>query len=283
MPRSRVRRGLITIAVTLFILTAACGDDASDEPPLLRLATTTSLYDTGLWDLLEPMFEERAGVDLDVIYAGTGVALEHGRNGDVDVIAVHSRERELTYVAEGHGVERVPFACNSFLLVGPASDPAGVAGMSAEDAFVRLAESQTGQFVSRGDDSGTHGREKSIWSALGYDYDTVRTSGDWYVETGAGMGPTLVIAHEKQAYTLSDVGTFLSYLDDVELVALVEQGELLANAYSIIMGTGTDNQAAAEELVEFVTAPDIQEVIGEYGVADFGRALFDPCAGTPGL
>ena len=278
----RTAKGLIVGLLILVGVAGACSEDDA-EPGLLRVATTTSLYDTGLWDVLEPVFEEETGIDLDVIYAGTGVALEHGRNGDVDLIAVHSRERELTYVADGYGVERVPFACNSFLLVGPASDPAGLAGLSAEDAFARLAELQTGQFVSRGDDSGTHGREKSIWAALGYDYETIRTGGDWYVEAGAGMGPTLVIADEKLAYTLSDIGTFLSYSDDIDLVALVEQGELLANVYSVIVGAETDEAEAANELVRFMTSPAIQAVIGEFGIAEFGRSLFDACAGTPGL
>ena len=156
--------GLITI-VSLLIgctgeapTTAPVAGDAP-LPPMQRLkvATTTSLYDTGLWGYLEPMFEEKYGVEVDVLYAGTGIALEYGRRGDVDVITVHSKSRELEYVSEGYGIERVPFAYNYFLIVGPADDPAGIKGMTPEDAFQELFEAGTSSFISRGDDSGTHG------------------------------------------------------------------------------------------------------------------------------
>jgi len=170
----------------------------------LRVATTTSLYDTGLWGYLEPMFEEAHGIELDVLYAGTGRALDWGRRGDVDVITVHSRSREEEFVTDGYGAVRVPFAYNHFLIVGPESDPAGLSGMSPEEAFAALMETGEIAFVSRGDDSGTHGKEISIWTAAGYDYnEDVRTAGEWYVEGGSGMGPTLVMADEMGAYTLS--------------------------------------------------------------------------------
>ena len=133
----------------------------------LRVATTTSLYDTGLWGYLEPMFEEQYGVELDVMYAGTGKALEYGRRGDVDIVAVHSRAREEEFIVDGYGVERVPFAYNYFLIVGPSDDPAGIKGISPEEAFKKLMETGSGNFVSRGDDSGTHAKEKSIWEKTG--------------------------------------------------------------------------------------------------------------------
>ena len=257
----------------------ACGQTGER----LRVATTTSLYDTGLWEYLEPMFEDEYGVELDVIYAGTGKALEWGRRGDVDVIVVHSKAREEQFVAEGHGVERVPFAYNYFLIVGPEADPAGISGMSPEDAFTKLmaegkANSQV-KFVSRGDDSGTHGKEKAVWASAGYDYEDVRRSGAWYVEAGSGMGPILVMANEMRAYTLSDVGTYLAYKSDLDLVAIVDEGDILLNVYSVIAAARSEKAEMANNLVEFLTLEEIQELIGEYGVEEYGRQLFTPCAG----
>ncbi|MFC1953751.1 substrate-binding domain-containing protein, partial [Chloroflexota bacterium] len=163
----------------------------------LKVATTTSLYDTGLWGYLEPMFEEKYDTELDVMYAGTGKAITLGQGGDVDVITVHSKSRELAFIADGYGVERVPFAYNYFLVVGPESDPAGIRGLLPEDAFKKLMESGESSFISRGDDSGTHGKEKAIWTEAGYSYDQVREAGSWYIESGSGMGPTLSMASEK--------------------------------------------------------------------------------------
>jgi len=268
-------------AMLLALISAlpACGQ-AGER---LRVATTTSLYDTGLWGYLEPMFQDEYGVELDVIYAGTGKALEWGRRGDVDVIAVHSKAREEQFVAEGYGVERVPFAYNYFLIVGPEADPAGISDMSPQDAFTRLmaagkANSQV-RFVSRGDDSGTHSKEKSVWASAGFDYKDVRRSGGWYIEAGSGMGPILVMANEMQAYTLSDIGTYLAYKGDLDLVPVVDEGDILLNVYSVIAVTRTEKAEMANNLVEFLTSEEIQELIGEYGVEQYGRQLFTPCAG----
>ncbi len=245
----------------------------------LRVATTTSLYDTGLWGYLEPMFEDMYGVELDILYAGTGKALEWGMRGDVDVITVHSRAREEAFVADGYGVERVPFAYNYFLVVGPAEDPAGVSGMTPEEAFTVLYDMAGPVFVSRGDDSGTHGKEKSIWVSAGYEYEDARTAGEWYVEGGSGMGPTLVMADEIGAYTLSDIGTFLSYQSDLSLVPIVDQGDALLNVYSVIAVSGSRDPEMARNLVDFLVSTEVQQLIGEYGAESYGRPLFYPCAG----
>ena len=245
----------------------------------LRVATTTSLYDTGLWSYLEPMYEEEYGVELDVLYAGTGKALEWGRRGDVDVITVHSRTREEQFVEEGYGLARVPFAYNYFLIVGSPDDPAGLAGMTPDEAFATLMNSGEAVFVSRGDDSGTHGKEIAIWSAAGYDYEDVRTSGDWYVEGGSGMGPTLVMADEMNAYTLSDMGTFIVYKSDLNLESVVDQGDVLLNVYSVLQVTSTRSPEMSANLVEFLTSETVQELIGNYGVNEYGIQLFTPCAG----
>ena len=266
------------VIASLLVSFVGCGQSR------LRVATTTSLYDTGLWDYLAPMFEEKYGVELDVIYAGTGIAIEYGMNGDVDIITVHSKSREEQFVADGYGVERVPFAYNYFLIVGPADDPAGIQGLSPEDAFQTLYQTGSGIFVSRGDDSGTHGKEKAIWAAVGYNYEEVRAAGDWYIEAGRGMGPTLLMASEMQGYTLTDMGTFLSYKSDLDLVPIVDEGDILLNVYSVIAvspesdpGTNID---MANNLIDFLTSPEIQELIGNYGVEEYGMLLFIPCAGN---
>jgi tungstate transport system substrate-binding protein len=268
--------------LTLVLVAALTGCDgfgALKPQERLRVATTTSLYDTGLWGYLEPMFEDEYGVELDVISAGTGIALEFGRRGDVDVITVHSKSRELEFVADGYGQERVPFAYNYFLIVGPADDPAGIAGLSPEEAFKKLAGGG-GEFVSRGDDSGTHGKEKAIWETAGYDYETIRQAGQWYIEAARGMGPTLLMASEMQAYTLTDMGTFLSFQGDIDLVPIVDNGAILLNVYSVIVCSNGSNAEMAANLVVFLTSADIQELIGKYGVEEYGLALFTPSAGA---
>lgn len=267
----------LVVASSLVLGAVGCGAGGGGR---LRVATTTSLYDTGIWDYLEPMFEEEYGVELDVLYAGTGIALEYGQRGDVDAITIHSRSRELRFIADGYGVGRVPFAYNYFLIIGPQDDPAGIAGMTPEDAFGKLAESRLGSFVSRGDDSGTHSREKALWQAAGYEYQAVQQMGDWYIEAGRGMGPTLLMASEKQAYTLTDTGTFLSYKGQVDLVPVIDEGSALLNVYSVIAcnpeANPNINYQMAKNLVDFLVSPEIQELIGEYGVSEYGMSLFNP-------
>ena len=277
---------VILVGMALIIPGCTTSSSASPMPPQerLRVATTTSLYDTGLWGYLEPMFEEEYGVELDVMYAGTGKAIELGRRGDVHIIAVHSKSREEAFIAEGYGVERVPFAYNYFLIVGPVSDPVGIKGMSPGDAFKKLMDTGIGGFVSRGDDSGTHGKEKAIWKEAGYEYETVQRAGSWYIETGSGMGPTLMMASEKQAYTLTDMGTYLAYKGKLELVPVVDEGDILLNVYSVIAvnpeSVPKTNIEMATNLISFITSVEIQELIGDYGVEEYGMRLFTPCAGA---
>ncbi|MFA5055903.1 MAG: substrate-binding domain-containing protein [Dehalococcoidia bacterium] len=276
---------IASVAVTCFACSSST--DTEDQSGQLlpkqerfRVATTTSLYDTGLWSLLEPLFEEEYNVEMDVLYAGTGIAIAYGQNGDVDALTVHDKSRELTFVADGYGVERVPFAYNYFLIVGPEDDPAGIAGMSPEEAFATLAESQSASFVSRGDNSGTHSKEKAIWASAGYTYSDIQGSGSWYIEAGIGMGPTLAMASEEQAYTLSDMGTYLAYKGDIELVPIVDSGSILLNVYSVIACTEATSPTMAQNLVDFLTSDEIQQKIGEYGTDEYGDSLFTPCAGN---
>ncbi len=286
--KSKVLTTLLAGLITTSLLVSFIGCGQSSAPLVaqerLRVATTTSLYDTGLWGYLEPMFEDEYGVEVDILSAGTGIAIEYGMRGDVDVITVHSKSKEEAFVADGYGVERVPFAYNYFLIVGPADDPAGIQGMSPEDAFKTLYQTGSGIFVSRGDESGTHSKEQKIWANAGYDYEEVRTAGDWYVEGGKGMGATLLMASEMEGYTLTDMGTFLSYKSELALVPIVDKGDILLNVYSVIAvspesdpGTNID---MANNLVAFLTSPEIQELIGNYGVEEYGMQLFVPCAGA---
>ena len=250
----------------------------------LTVATTTSLYDTGLWSYMEPMFEQKYGVNLNIISVGSGEAFVLGKTGDVDVLAVHDKPNELKFIAGNYSSARVPWAYNHFLIIGPPSDPAGIKGMSPEDAFKKLmAEGNvTGsqvKFISRGDNSGTQNKEIAIWAAAGYQYADVEKSGSWYIEAGAGMGQTLLMTNEKQAYTLTDIGTFVTYKSKLNLVPLVDQGDILLNVYSVMVVNSTKNKDMANNLVTFLTSPEIQDLIGKYGVAEYGLQLFTPCAG----
>lgn len=276
--RNKVTSSLIAgiALVSLIGGTAGCATSA------VRVATTTSLYDTGLWSYLKPKFEKEYGVELDIICAGTGKALEYGRRGDVDVITSHDKTREEQFIAEGYGVKRVPFAYNYFLIVGPAADPAGIKGLSPEEAFRKLFDSGSGSFVSRGDDSGTHSKEKAIWKQVGYEYEAVREAGQWYIEVGRGMGPTLLMASEKQGYTLTDMGTFLSYKGKLNLVPIVDKGNILLNIYSAIAINPEKhpktNIEVANNLIDFLISAEAQELIGKYGVEEYGMQLFIPGA-----
>jgi len=286
MKRRTILLPVIALFIVVSIIVTACapaGVTALQPKERIRVATTTSLYDTGLWGYLEPMFEEKYDVRLDIIYAGTGIALEYGKRGDVDVLTIHDKAREVQFVAEGYGVQRVPFAYNYFLIVGPSDDPAGIKGLIPENAFKKLMETGSGGFVSRGDGSGTHAKEKAIWQAAGFDYETVQKAGNWYTEAGRGMGPTLLMASEKEAYTVTDMGTFLAYKGNLDLVPIVETGEILLNVYSVIAISPEKHPGAkiemANNLVDFITSAEIQKLIGEYGVSEYGMQLFTPCAG----
>jgi len=271
------------IALAAIAVVVIAGVTMTGRPPALKVATTSSLYDTGLWEYLEPKFEDKYGTKLHIFYAGTGIALEYGKRGDVDAVVIHDKPREEQFVAEGYGVERVPFAYNYFLIVGPPGDPADIKGLSPEDAFRKLMETGSGDFVSRGDDSGTHAKEKAIWQAAGFGYEAVQQAGAWYIEAGRGMGPTLLMANEKNAYTLTDNGTFLAYRSDLDLVPIVETGAMLLNVYSVIAINPErhpeTNVEMANDLVYFLISPEIQGLIGNYGVAEYGVPLFMPCAG----
>jgi len=254
-----------------------------------KIATTTSLYDTGLWNYLEPTFEKKAGVEMDIVYAGTGIALEYGRRGDVDAVVVHDPEAEAKFISEGYGINKRSFAFNHFLIAGPASDPAGIKDLSPEQAFKKIYEAGIAdpnkvKFVSRGDNSGTHSKEKLIWKAAGLNYADVEKSGPWYVEAGKGMGPCLLMASEQGAYILSDISTFLAFKGKVNVVPLVEKGDLFLNVYDVIeinpeKVTTAKMLPTAKAFTNWLMSDDVQNLIATYGVTEYGRPLFSPLKG----
>jgi len=252
----------------------------------LVIATTTSLYDTGLLDYLQPMFEKQYNVQLKITSQGTGKAIELAKNGDADVLLVHSPTQELAFMKDGYGLNRRSFASNSFLIVGPESDPAGIKDMTPEAAVTTLLVKGTNKtagiaFISRGDNSGTHSAEKTVWKNAGYNYTAqVQKSGVWYVEAGKGMGETLQMASEKNAYVLTDEGTYLAYKKDLKLTPLVSKGASLLNIYSV-MTVYNDKQPVekiqmANNFINFLISKDTQAEIGKFGVEKYGKALFIP-------
>jgi tungstate transport system substrate-binding protein len=266
------------VAVVLLVL-AACGSPAagpSAERSLI-LATTTSTQDSGLLDDLLPAFTAATGWAVKPVAVGSGQAIEMGRRGEADVLLVHSPAAEEDYLAEGTAGRRLLVMHNDFVLLGPAADPAGVRGAAVDEAMRRIAAAGA-VFVSRGDDSGTDAREKSLWKDAG-----VTPGGPWYQETGQGMGATLRVAAEKAGYTLSDRGTYLTQPDGLEL--LVEGDPGLLNVYHVIEVTTRAGERvqpeAAAAFADWITGPDAQRRIGEFGRERYGQPLFVPDAGKP--
>lgn len=279
-----MRKLTLLLSILLMVLLAACG---SSEPEVLRLATTTSTADSGLLDAILPDFNEKYNARVDVVAVGTGQAIEIGQAGDADVILVHARAKEDAFVAEGHGGPRADVMYNDFILVGPTADPAGVAGMtSAPEALAAIANAGA-TFASRGDDSGTHTKEKSLWEKAGVAPDP---NGGWYNSLGQGMGDTLTYANEAGAYTLTDRGTYLSMKDTLPGLMVVVGGESIAdnkdssllNPYGVIPVNPEKseliNAELAQKFVEWITSPETQKKIGEYGVDKYGAPLFYPDA-----
>jgi tungstate transport system substrate-binding protein len=245
----------------------------------LILATTTSVADSGLLEALLPPFTRARGVRVDVIAVGTGQALALARRGDADVVIVHAPALEQEFVGDGHGVMRTCIAYNTFAIVGPREDPAQVRrAASAADAFRRIARLQA-LFISRGDGSGTEAREKEIWARTGLD----PRHKEWYVASGAGMGMTLTMAHEKQAYTLTDIATYLKMEPRLRLALLYERDPVLINQYAAIATNPSRaprvNFADAAVLISYLRSPDAQKIIAGFGREQFSRPLFIPLTG----
>jgi tungstate transport system substrate-binding protein len=248
---------------------------AAGEKKLI-LATTTSTQDSGLLDYLLPLYKKETGVTVDVVAVGSGQALQLGKDGNADVLLVHSPSAEVDFMNEGNSTRRDPVMYNDFVIIGPADDPAGIKGMtSAADAFKKIADTQS-PFISRGDKSGTNAKELAIWKAAG-----IEPQGDWYINAGAGMGEVLTMAKEKQAYTLSDRGTYLAQTkENLDLPILVEGDKTLFNPYHVITVDPSKNPKIqgdlANQFADWLISVPTQLEIGQFGMADFGQALFTP-------
>lgn len=274
-------RKLISLLLIIMIIVAAFGctnQQAGEKAPKdIILATTTSTQDSGLLDVLLPVFQDETGYFVKTIAVGTGQALAMGKNGDADVLLTHAPEAELELLEAGDIINYRLVMHNDFVIVGPTDDPAGIKGLATSaEAFEKIAASQA-LFVSRGDDSGTHKKELAIWQKAG-----IEVGGNWYQETGSGMGQTINIASEKNGYTLTDRATYLALKENLYLEVLVEGEPDLLNIYHVaqVNPNKSDliNAQGTKDFVEFMVSDKAQQIIGEFGIDKFGSPLFFPDA-----
>jgi tungstate transport system substrate-binding protein len=275
-----VRRLMLAFALFVFGVSSSVAQEAGTPergPDDVILATTTSTQDSGLLDELVPLFNEQTGYSLKPIAVGSGAAMEMGERGEADVLLVHSPAAEEEFMEAGYGVNHHLVMYNDFVIVGPESDPAGVTIAATAIDAMRAIQTSESTFVSRGDDSGTHRLELSLWEQAG-----IEPEGSWYQESGTGMGETLNIADERDAYTITDSGTYLSLSDRLDLLILSEGDKALINIYHVIAVNperyDTINTAGAQAFITFMLNPETQQVIGEFGTEEFGQPLFTPCA-----
>jgi tungstate transport system substrate-binding protein len=272
MSKSGMRLTLLT-ALVLAILPLST---EAQRPPVI-LSTTTSTQDSGLLDVLVPLFERQTGYTVKTIAIGTGQALALAGRGEADVVLAHAPSLEKKYIADGKMLNRRLVMYNDFVIIGPAEDPAKIKGMKAADAM--KANASTGsRFVSRGDNSGTHNLEKQLWKLAG-----VEPQRGWYIESGQGMGATLGIADDRKAYTLTDRATYLAFQRRVRLPILLEGDRPLLNLYSVMEVNPANgpkvNTAGGKAFADFMVSPDVQKVIKTFGVDKYGQPLFVPVAG----
>jgi len=266
------------------------------SPNTLLIATTTSLYDTGLLNAIQDIYQNETGINLKITEQGTGIAIQIATRGDCDLLLVHSPSQEKAFIAQGLGINQRCFAYNYFEVVGPAGDPAGVANLTPEAAFAKirmlgLNNTPNVFFASRGDNSGTQTAEIGIWTRAGLNYTRdVLNSGPWYLSLGKGMGDTLVFSSQKGAYTLTDEGTFLAYKSQLSLVPLITNKPTLLNRYSAIAVNPAKNPnvnvVQADRFINWLISPEGMKIVGDYGQATYGKSLFTPltptvCNATP--
>jgi tungstate transport system substrate-binding protein len=270
----------MTLVLLGILVMLAGGSSVSlAQDKTLILATTTSTQDTGLLDVLVPIFEKQTGYFVKTIAVGSGQAMTMGQKGEADVLLVHSPAAEKKFMEDGFGVNRRLVMHNDFVIVGPADDPAKIKGVkSAAEAFKKIAAAQA-LFLSRGDNSGTHAKEKDIWKAAGVKYDGEK----WYQQTGLGMGQTLNVAAEKKGYTLTDRGTYLALAKTLKLDILVQGDAVLLNIYHVMEVNPQKwpkvNFAAAKAFADFMVSKETQEIVRTFGVDKYGSPLFFPDAG----
>ena len=269
------RRMFFTLA-TLLILAGGAPALAQDQS--IVVASTTSTQDSGLFDHILPLFEEKTGIDVKVVAQGTGQALDTARRGDADVVFVHAKAQEEKFIEEGFGVKRFDVMYNDFVLIGPKGDPAGISGTKDIAAALTAIETKEAPFVSRGDKSGTHSAELRLWKAAGVDIEAVK--GPWYKEIGQGMGAALNTASAMNAYVLSDRGTWLSFKNRGELDVVVEGDKRLFNQYGVMLVNPEKHPSvkaeAGQSFIDWLISPEGQAAIGEYKID--GQQLFFPNA-----
>ena len=272
-----------SIALIIFVMSIVfCAFPAIAAQPQHKniiLATTTSTQDSGLLDVLLPIFEKKTGYFVKTIAVGSGQAMAMGQKGEADVLLVHSPDAEKKFMAEGYGVNRRLVMHNDFIILGPKTDPAGIKGSrSSLDAFRKIAAANA-VFMSRGDNSGTHAKEKSIWKTAGINPEGQK----WYQQTGLGMGQTLSVAAEKRSYTLADRGTYLALKKNLGLDILAEGDAVLLNIYHVIDVNSSKwpkvNSAGAKAFADFMLSRQTQDIIRKFGVEKYGSPLFFPDAG----
>lgn len=262
-----------TFANLIVFLLLSMAQAQAEERQTVRMATTTSTDNSGLFTVIRPVLERALNIRVHLIVVGTGKALELGRRGDVDILLVHARPAEEAFVAQGYGDDRHEIMYNDFVIIGPVSDPAGLRGLHDADKAVQKIAAAGAAFVSRGDNSGTHQKEQALWQLAG-----IEPAGNWYRQVGQGMGKTLQIAGEMDAYTLVDRGTWLAYRANSPLQLLVTGGSELRNLYGIIAVNATRhphvNHAAAERMIHWFESAEAHALIAAYRVE--GEQLFYP-------
>ncbi len=270
-------RRLLLIVITLLLVSPALAQDQS-----IVVASTTSTQDSGLFGYLLPIFKQKTGIDVKVVAQGTGQALDTARRGDADVVFVHAKSAEEKFMAEGFGVKRQPVMYNDFVLIGPASDPAGIKGSRDIVAALKAIKDKAVPFISRGDRSGTHIAELALWQAAGFDIE--RDKGPWYKAIGQGMGAALNTAQASNAYVLADRGTWLAFKNRGDLVIAVEGDKRLFNQYGVMLVNPDKHPTVKKELgqqfVDWLVSPEGQRAISGYKIN--GEQLFYPNAGEPG-
>lgn len=268
---------IASLCISIILFTSC--NPASPHNSNLLLISTTSTQDSGLLDVLLPAFSDETGYHVQLVAVGSGQALQLGEQGNADVILLHSPEAEREFVASGFGIDRRLVMHNDFVIVGPPSDPASLRTQSGLDSAFEAIFSSASTFVSRGDESGTHVKELAIWSNARLD----PRGENWYLETGQGQGATLSIASERGGYAITDRGTFLAYKPNVHLDILFEGDPFLLNIYHVITVNPDKhpgvNLAGARAFAGFITSPEGQQIIGEFGVEEYGQPFFFPDAG----
>jgi tungstate transport system substrate-binding protein len=274
----RRRSSFFFLQVLLIGLMIVDKATAAESNKNVILSTTTSTQDSGLLDVLIPLFEKQTGYSVKTVSVGTGQALSLAAKGDADVALVHAPTLEKLYVADGKLLNRRLVMYNDFVIIGPKQDPAKIKSVKTALAALKLIEQSKSRFVSRGDNSGTHNLEKSLWKEAG-----IQPKGDWYIESGQGMGATLGIANERDAYAITDRGTLLALGKRVNMPILIEGDKLLLNIYSVMEVNPANrpriNAAGGKAFADFMVAPQTQDVIKKFGVDKFGESLFVPVAG----